>query len=147
MDMVQSPPLSHQRLRGWQAFALLLGVLGELFLAGDWYGFAAVMPFVMKSLSLTPVEAGFTQGTFAITYELGMIFWSPLGRRMSARALFAIGLAGAGVAMVLQAQVGAVIGAACFTSTAHAQSSVTLYGLLDVEVIALSNGRPRARVP
>lgn len=77
MDMVQFPPLSHQRLRGWQAFALLLGVLGELFLAGDWYGFAAVMPFVMKSLSLTPVEAGFTQGTFAITYALGMVFWSP----------------------------------------------------------------------
>ncbi|MFM0205380.1 MFS transporter [Paraburkholderia fungorum] len=105
MDIVQSTLLSHQKLRGWQAFALLLGVLGELFLAGDWYGFAAVMPFVVKSLSLTPAQAGFAQGAFAITYAVGMVFWSPLGRRISARALFAIGLAGAGIAMALQAEV------------------------------------------
>ncbi|MDE1180493.1 MFS transporter [Paraburkholderia sp.] len=103
--MVQSPSLVQQRLRGWQAFALLLGVLGELFLAGDWYGFAAVMPFVMKSLTLTPGEAGFAQGAFAITYAVGMVVWSPLGRKWPARTLFAVGLIGAGVAMVLQASV------------------------------------------
>jgi sugar phosphate permease len=105
MDMVQSSALRQQRLRNWQAFALLLGVLGELFLAGDWYGFAAVMPFVSKSMSLTPGAAGFAQGAFAITYALGMIVWSPLGRRMSARALFAIGLVGAGIAMAWQSDV------------------------------------------
>jgi MFS family permease len=104
MDLVQSPSYVQRGLRKWQAFALLLGILGELFLAGDWYGFAAVMPFVSKSLSLNPGEAGFAQGAFAITYAIGMVVWSPLGRKWSARSLFAIGLLGAGVGMVLQAQ-------------------------------------------
>ena len=105
MDLVQSPSMPQRGLRNWQLFALLLAVLGELFLAGDWYGFAAVMPFVAKSLSLSPGQAGFGQGAFAITYAIGMVIWSPLGRKMSARMLFAIGLVGAGIAMVLQAQV------------------------------------------
>ncbi|CAE6723742.1 MFS transporter [Paraburkholderia nemoris] len=106
MDMVQSSASTHPGLRGWQAFALSLGVLGELFLAGDWYGFAAVMPFVSKSLALSPGEAGFAQGAFAITYALGMMVWSPLARRLSARMLFATGLIGAGIGMVLQAHAG-----------------------------------------
>ncbi|WP_236070019.1 MFS transporter [Paraburkholderia nemoris] len=104
--MVQSSASTHPGLRGWQAFALSLGVLGELFLAGDWYGFAAVMPFVSKSLALSPGEAGFAQGAFAITYALGMMVWSPLARRLSARMLFATGLIGAGIGMVLQAHAG-----------------------------------------
>ncbi|WP_321793657.1 MFS transporter [Burkholderia pyrrocinia] len=106
MDLVQSSSPPRPNLRGWQAFALLLGVLGELFLAGDWYGFAAVMPFVSRSLLLTPGEAGFVQGAFAITYAVGMVVWSPLGRRLSARLLFAVGLIGAGVGMMLQAHIG-----------------------------------------
>jgi MFS family permease len=105
MNLVQSPSMPVRAMRGWQLFALLLAVLGELFLAGDWYGFAAVMPFVSKSLSLSPAQGGFAQGAFAITYAIGMVIWSPLGRTMSARALFAIGLVGAGLAMIWQAQV------------------------------------------
>ena len=106
MDTPYSAALPTQRLRAWQAFALFLGVLGELFLAGDWYGFAAVMPFVSKSLELSPAQAGFAQGAFAITYGIGMVVWSPLGRRMSARSLFAIGLLGAGAGMLVQAGAG-----------------------------------------
>jgi MFS family permease len=105
MDLAQSSSGTRRSLKGWQLFALVLALLGELFLAGDWYGFAAVMPFVAKSLNLTPTQAGFGQAAFAITYAVGMVVWSPLGRTWPARALFATGLVGAGLGMLLQAQV------------------------------------------
>ncbi|QGZ65023.1 MFS transporter [Paraburkholderia acidisoli] len=102
MNTVSSYAVHAPRLRAWQTFALFVGVLGELFLAGDWYGFAAVMPFVSHALALSPAEAGFAQGAFAITYGVGMCVWSPLGRTLSARVLFAVGLLGAGLAMFWQ---------------------------------------------
>ncbi len=105
MNTLDPTAIVPPRVRTWQSFALLLAILGEVFLAGDWYGFAAVMPLVSKTLSLTPAQAGFAQGAFAITYAIGMVIWSPLGRRMSARTLFAIGLVGSGLGMVLQGQV------------------------------------------
>lgn len=30
-------------LKQWKTISLLMGVIAQLFLAGDWYGFAAVM--------------------------------------------------------------------------------------------------------
>lgn len=105
MEWVESNPQHRQTLRNWQTFALIMAVLGELFLAGDWYGFAAVIPFVSKDLHLDAGQAGFAQGAFAITYSLGMFIWSPIGRRVAARWLFAIGLIGTGIFMALQASV------------------------------------------
>ncbi|AME28404.1 MFS transporter [Burkholderia sp. PAMC 26561] len=104
MDITHAS-LSARSLRNHQIFALFLSMLGELFLAGDWYGFAAVIPFISKSLALSPGESGFVQGVFAITYSVGLFVWSPLGRHLSARTLFVLGLCGCGVAMLLQAHV------------------------------------------
>lgn len=102
MQWAQADVSQRRVIRNWQIYALVLGVLGELFLAGDWYGFAAVMTFVSESLHLSPTEAGFVQGAFAITYSAGMVFWSPFGRKWSARRLFTIGLLGTGVFMLAQ---------------------------------------------
>ena len=104
MNTLDPSVLVPPRIRTWQSFALLMALLGEVFLAGDWYGFAAVMPLVSRTLTLSPAQAGFAQGAFAITYAVGMVLWSPLGRRMSARSLFAIGLVGSGLGMMLQGQ-------------------------------------------
>ncbi|MDK3022679.1 MFS transporter [Cupriavidus taiwanensis] len=103
MLWMQADPAQRRKIRNWQYYALAIGVLGELFLAGDWYGFAAVMTFVSEALHLSPTQAGFVQGAFAITYCIGMLFWSPFARRWSARRLFAIGLLGTGVFMLAQA--------------------------------------------
>ncbi|HEB3530088.1 TPA: MFS transporter [Burkholderia cenocepacia] len=103
MSTHQSLALGQKRFQAWQGFALFIGVLGELFLAGDWYGFAAVMPFVSRSLTLSPLQSGFIQGVFGITFAVGMVVWSPLSQRVSARALFAVGLIGAGIGMMAQA--------------------------------------------
>jgi MFS family permease len=92
-----------KRIRRLQIFCMVIVTVGELFLAGDWYGFAAVIPFVSKSLHLSAGEAGFAQGAFAITYIVGLLIWSPLGRNMQARALFALGLVGTGSFMLIQA--------------------------------------------
>lgn len=106
MLWTQTSPAQRRTIRAWQGYALAIGILGELFLAGDWYGFAAVMTFVAKDLQLSPTQAGFVQGAFAITYCIGMLFWSPFARKWSARKLFAIGLLGTGVFMLAQAAAG-----------------------------------------
>ncbi|MGY3440842.1 MULTISPECIES: MFS transporter [unclassified Bradyrhizobium] len=91
-----------QRIAGWQKGMLLLAILCEIFLAADWYAFAAVLPFVSETLKLNPAEAGLAQGIFALTYGIGMVVWSPVSRSMSARNMLLIGLAGTGLGMVLQ---------------------------------------------
>ena len=93
------------QLKRWKTISLLLGVVAQLFLAGDWYGFAAVIPFVSETLHLSPLQIGIVQGSFSITYALGMIFWAALASRMSTRALYCCGLLGVGVFMLLQSQV------------------------------------------
>ena len=55
-----------------------------------------------KSLGLDPAQAGLGQGVFALTYGLGMVIWSPVSRKMTARTMLLIGLAGTGLGMVLQ---------------------------------------------
>ena len=106
MLSTEATPSQARAIKGWQRYALCIAVLGQLFLAGDWYGFAAVITFVSKDLSLSPTEAGFIQGAFAITYCAGMLFWSPFARHWSSRKLFAIGLLGTGVFMLAQAMAG-----------------------------------------
>lgn len=61
-------------LKQWKTISLLMGVIAQLFLAGDWYGFAAVIPFVTETLHLSPLQIGVVQGSFSITYALGMVF-------------------------------------------------------------------------
>ena len=106
MASTHASPQDQGRVKNWQRYALFVAVLGQLFLAGDWYGFAAVITFVSKDLTLSPTEAGFIQGAFAITYCLGMLFWSPFARQWSARKLFAIGLLGTGIFMLAQSLAG-----------------------------------------
>jgi MFS family permease len=91
-----------RRIAGWQKGMLALAVLCEIFLAADWYAFAAVLPFVSESLNLNPAEAGLAQGIFALTYGIGMVVWSPVSRSMTARNMLLIGLAGTGLGMALQ---------------------------------------------
>ena len=91
-----------QRIASWQKGMLALAILCEIFLAADWYAFAAVLPFVSETLKLNPAEAGLAQGIFALTYGIGMVVWSPISRTMSARRMLLIGLAGTGIGMVLQ---------------------------------------------
>ena len=90
------------RIANWQKGMLVLAVLCEIFLAADWYAFAAVLHFVSETLKLNPAEAGLAQGIFALTYGIGMVVWSPVSRSMTARNMLLIGLAGTGVGMVLQ---------------------------------------------
>ncbi|QIH11872.1 MFS transporter [Pseudomonas sp. BIOMIG1BAC] len=92
-------------LKQWKTISLLMGVIAQLFLAGDWYGFAAVIPFVTETLHLSPLQIGVVQGSFSITYALGMVFWAAWGSRISTRALYCCGLLGVGVFMLLQSQV------------------------------------------
>ncbi|WP_241107136.1 MFS transporter [Pseudomonas sp. MPFS] len=92
-------------LKQWKTISLLMGVIAQLFLAGDWYGFAAVIPFVTETLHLSPLQIGIVQGSFSITYALGMVFWAAWGSRISTRALYCCGLLGVGVFMLLQSQV------------------------------------------
>jgi predicted MFS family arabinose efflux permease len=89
-------------IRRWQWHMLLLALVCEIFLAADWYALAAVLPFISEALQLNEQQAGFAQGIFALTYCIGMIVWSPISRRMSARRMLLIGLAGTGLGMVLQ---------------------------------------------
>ncbi|MFK4514640.1 MFS family permease [Bradyrhizobium japonicum] len=91
-----------RRIARWQKGMLTLAILCEIFLAADWYAFAAVLPFVSESLKLNPAEAGLAQGIFALTYGIGMVVWSPVSRSMTARNMLLIGLAGTGIGMVLQ---------------------------------------------
>jgi MFS family permease len=89
-------------VRRWQRQMLVLALACEVLLAADWYSFAAVIPFVSQALQLNEQQAGLAQGIFALTYVIGMVFWSPISRRMSARNMLLIGLAGTGLGMVLQ---------------------------------------------
>jgi MFS family permease len=91
-----------QKIASWQKGMLALAILCEIFLAADWYAFAAVLPFVSETLKLNPAEAGLAQGIFALTYGIGMVVWSPISRTMSARRMLLIGLAGTGIGMVVQ---------------------------------------------
>jgi MFS family permease len=93
------------RIARWQWGILALAVLAEIFLAADWYGFAAVLTFVSESLHLQPWEAGFAQGIFAIAYGGAMFFWSPISRTMTARKMLVIGLIGSGLGMAVQVYV------------------------------------------
>jgi MFS family permease len=82
-----------------------LALVCEIFLAADWYAFAAVIPFISKTLQLDPAQAGLAQGIFALTYAFGMIAWSQLSLRVGARSMLLIGLAGTGLGMALQIEV------------------------------------------
>jgi predicted MFS family arabinose efflux permease len=93
------------RIRRWQIGMVALALACEVFLAADWYAFAAVIPFISKTLQLDPAQAGLAQGIFALTYALGMIAWSQISLRLSARAMLLIGLAGTGLGMALQVEV------------------------------------------
>jgi MFS family permease len=90
------------RIKSWQKWMLALAILCEVFMAADWYAFAAVIPFISETLVLNPAQAGLAQGIFALTYGVGMVVWSPVSRNMSARTMLLIGLAGTGLGMVLQ---------------------------------------------
>ena len=90
------------RIKQWQIWMVVLAIVCEIFLAADWYAFAAVLPFISKTLHLNPAEAGLAQGIFALTYGVGMVVWSPVSRKMSARSMLLMGLAGTGLGMVLQ---------------------------------------------
>jgi hypothetical protein len=65
------------RIRTWQKWMLTLAFICEMFLAADWYAFAAVIPFISQTLNLNPAEAGLAQGIFAVT---SVSAWWP-GRR------------------------------------------------------------------
>lgn len=94
-----------QTIRRWQRSMLMLALACEVFLAADWYAFAAVIPFISEALQLDEQQAGFAQGIFALTYGIGMVIWSPISRKMSARSMLLMGLTGTAVGMVLQAYV------------------------------------------
>jgi MFS family permease len=102
MSMMTISEAERSRIKNWQWRILALAVLAEIFLAADWYGFAAVLTFVSETIHLQPWEAGFAQGIFAIAYGLGMLFWSPVSRTMSARNMLVIGLVGSGIGMAIQ---------------------------------------------
>jgi MFS family permease len=90
-------------VRSRQIVAIVCCLVGEFFLAADWYAFAAVMPFVSADLVLTPAQAGLAQGAFGLSYCIGMLVWSPLVRRIGGRATFSLGLLGTGLFMGAQA--------------------------------------------
>ncbi len=105
MSMLTITDAERSRIKHWQWGILALAVLAEIFLAADWYGFAAVLTFVSESLHLQPWEAGFAQGIFALAYGAGMFFWSPVSRTMTARKMLVIGLLGSGIGMAVQVYV------------------------------------------
>jgi predicted MFS family arabinose efflux permease len=102
MSMTAVSETERSRIKNWQWGILALAILAEIFLAADWYGFAAVLTFVSESIHLQPWEAGFAQGIFAISYGVGMFFWSPVSRTMSSRRMLVIGLIGSGIGMAVQ---------------------------------------------
>ncbi len=90
------------RLRLWQMGMLLLAISCEIFLAADWYGVAAALPFLSADLALDPGQAGMAQGIFALTYGIGMLIWSPMSRKLPARTMLLIGLTGVSIGMIIQ---------------------------------------------
>ncbi len=105
MSMLTITDAERVRIKHWQWGILALAILAEIFLAADWYGFAAVLTFVSETLHLQPWEAGFAQGIFALAYGAGMFFWSPVSRTMTARKMLVIGLIGSGIGMAVQVYV------------------------------------------
>ncbi len=105
MSMLTISEADRTRIKRWQWGILALAVLAEIFLAADWYGFAAVLTFVSENIHLQPWQAGFAQGIFAIAYGVGMFFWSPVSRTMTARKMLVIGLIGSGLGMLVQSHV------------------------------------------
>ncbi|NYT69648.1 MFS transporter [Pusillimonas noertemannii] len=81
---------------------LCMAVLGEMCLAADFYGFAAVLTLVSQDLALSASQAGLVQGAFGISFGLGMLYWAPRGRGMTAKRLYLIGLTGSGILMLVQ---------------------------------------------
>ncbi len=90
------------KVQYWQRWMIVFAVVCELFLAADWYAFAAVIPFISPELGLNPGQAGFAQGVFALSYGAGMLVWGPISRTMTPRKMLMIGLAGTGLGMVAQ---------------------------------------------
>ncbi|HEY0316102.1 MAG TPA: MFS transporter [Sphingomonas sp.] len=86
-----------------QWIILAIAVAGELLLTADIYAFAALVPFLSKDLGISPGKVGFIQGSFALTYCIGLMLWSPLSRRLSSRALYVTGLATIGAGVLVQA--------------------------------------------
>lgn len=105
MTITTISEIERTRIKHWQWGILALAVIAEIFLAADWYGFAAVLTFVSEAINLQPWEAGFAQGIFAISYGAAMFFWSPVSRRMTARRMLVIGLIGTGLGMAVQVYV------------------------------------------
>ncbi len=93
---------SQFKVRRYQIIIAVVALVAEFFLAGDWYGFAAVIPFVSKSLHLSAAQAGFAQGLFTITYAASLLAWGPLSDRFQARLMVVGGLVGTGLFMFLQ---------------------------------------------
>src|SRR5690625_869518 len=82
----------------------LMAVIGEMCVAADFYGFAAVIKIVSADLSLSEAQAGIIQGAFGVTFAIGMLFWAPRSRTMSPSRLYLIGLGCSGIFMLLQTQ-------------------------------------------
>ena len=109
--LLSAPQLA--TLHRWKIVSLIVGLAAQIFLAGDWYGFAAIIPFITKSIDMTSTQIGLAQGVFSITYAIGMIVWGGVGRRLTARQLIVTGLAMTGLIVLLQSRVesyGALIG-------------------------------------
>ena len=61
MSMTTITETERSRIKNWQWGILALAILAEIFLAADWYGFAAVLAFVSPDIKLQPWEAGFAE--------------------------------------------------------------------------------------
>ena len=102
-NVLSASALTPGELRSRQIVAIVCCLVGEFFLAADWYAFAAVMSFISADLVLTPAQAGLAQGAFGLSYCIGMLVWSPLVRRIDGRATFSLGLFGTAIFMGAQA--------------------------------------------
>ncbi len=90
---------ARSQLLGYQRMVTSIAIIVIFFLAADWYGYAAVMPFIMKDLQLDPARAGLAMGTFAIVYAVAMLLWGPVVDRFLPRKVIFIGLLGSGITM------------------------------------------------
>lgn len=91
--------------RGNRVFLMfLMAVIGEMCVAADFYGFAAVIKIVSADMALSEAQAGLIQGAFGITFALGMLFWAPKSRHMTPTRLYLIGLGCSGILVLLQTQ-------------------------------------------
>src|SRR5690606_12364045 len=87
-----NPSMSATPRSGVAVLMLLMAVAGEMCLAADFYGFAAVIKIVSADLALSEAQAGLVQGAFGVSFALGMLFWAPRGLHMSSARLYLIGL-------------------------------------------------------